>query len=67
MTALNDWQRTEIKPSLTAYTWCGWTLDQWVKDDVNVLWHESRPVMEFGKVDELAARAAELEAEHDRE
>jgi hypothetical protein len=64
--ALADWTREERKPSLTAYTWRGWTLDEWVRDGVNVLWHAERPVMEFGTTTELAARAVELEAENDR-
>lgn len=63
MTALADWTRTEIKPCLVAYTWRGWTLDEWTPDGVNVLWHDGRPVMEFGRLDDLAARAAELEGQ----
>jgi hypothetical protein len=65
VSALTDWQRTVIKPSLTAYTWRGWVIDEWVRDGVNVLWTDDRPVMEFGPIEQLAARAAELEAEHD--
>jgi hypothetical protein len=63
---LTDWTRTECKPSLVTYEWHGWIIDQWVKDDINVLWKNGRPVMEFGPVERLAARAAELEAESDR-
>jgi hypothetical protein len=64
--ALAEWERRELKPSLTAYIWRGWTLDEWVRDGVNVLWHAERPVMEFGTTTELAARAAELEANDER-
>lgn len=60
-----DWTRTEVLPGLTAYTWRGWVIDQW-ECGVNVLWTDDRPVMQFGTVEELQARALELEAIHDR-
>jgi hypothetical protein len=62
VTALANWTRTEIKPGLTAYTWRGWVLDVWACG-VNVLWTDARPVMEFGTLDGLMQRAAELEAQ----
>jgi hypothetical protein len=65
VTALANWTRTEIKPCLVAYTWRGWALDEWPRDGVNVLWHDTRPVMEFGPIEHLVKRAVELEAEHD--
>jgi hypothetical protein len=65
VTDLPNWTRTDIKPSLTAYTWHGWVIDQWT-DGVNVLWRDDAPIMEFGPIERLAARAAELEAEGDR-
>jgi hypothetical protein len=64
--ALADWERREVKPSLVSYEWHGWVIDEWVRDGVNVLWKNGRPVMEFGPVEHLAKRAVELEAEHDR-
>jgi hypothetical protein len=62
VTALANWTRTEIKPCLVAYTWRGWVLDVWACG-VNVLWTDARPVMEFGTLDGLMQRAAELEAQ----
>lgn len=59
---MTDWTRTAIKPGLIAYTWRGWVIDEWTCG-VNVLWTDARPVMEFGTLDGLMQRAAELEAQ----
>jgi hypothetical protein len=42
----------------------GWRIDVWADWPVAGMYHETRTgVLEFGTLDELAARAAELEAQ----
>ena len=49
------------------YHWNGWWIDLWTDCGIAGLYHETRTtVLEFGPAAELAVRAAEMEAQHER-
>jgi hypothetical protein len=61
---MNGWAHEQRDAIHHIYRRDGWRIDVWTDWPVAGMYHESRTrVLEFGTLDELAARAAELEAQ----
>jgi hypothetical protein len=61
---MNGWAHEQRDAIHHIYRWHGWRIDVWTDWPVAGMYHETRAsVLEFGTLDELAARAAELEAQ----
>jgi hypothetical protein len=64
---MTGWAHEQRDAIHHVWRWRGWRIDLWTDCGIAGMYHATRTtVLEFGTVDELAARAALLEATDDR-